>query len=242
MVWELQEKMKQIYNLYEQRQPLRGGGKRQNCHGNVKSASLERGEEPGEVCRQSWRLCPGFGESQSGRVMLSLQSCPYFERFSRCWADVSPSQTFSCPGTQLPPTAPGMTRYHWALMTNQQTNYHFPEQALRSIPVRKSKGWGRRFSMQSAQAVSHAACHQMTLEKVLVFQSRRTTRVWNCGLVANERSLSNEMNLNLKIEWSRFSVGQHVYPLLETFKNMWGCLTRSMYIGLGLLWEEWCAN
>lgn len=43
MVWELLEKMKQIYNLCEQRQPLQGGGNHQNCHGNVKSDLLEQG-------------------------------------------------------------------------------------------------------------------------------------------------------------------------------------------------------
>lgn len=32
-----------------------------------------------------------------------------------------------------------------------------------------------------------------------------------------------------------------MYPLLETFRNMWGHLT-SMYIGLGLLWEEGWTN
>lgn len=92
--------------------------------------------------------------------------------------------------------------------------------------------------MQRTGAVSHAACHQMTLEKVLMFQSRRTTSVCNCGLMINDKSLSKDTNLNLKIKLSQFSVDQHVYPLLETFKNMWGRLTRSMYIGLGLLWEE----
>lgn len=70
-----------------------------------------------------------------------------------------------------------------------------------------------------------------------MFQSGRTTSECNCGLVTNNKSLSKEMNLISKPEWSRFSVDQHVYPLLETFKNMWGYLT-SMYIGLGLLWEE----
>lgn len=46
------------------------------------------------------------------------------------------------------------------------------------------------------------------------------------------------MNLNLKKEWNRFSVDHHAYPPLEALKNMWGHLTRSMYGGLGLLWEE----
>lgn len=92
--------------------------------------------------------------------------------------------------------------------------------------------------MQGSRAVSHAACHQMTLDKVLMFQSRIKTCVCHCGLVTNDKTLSKEMNLNLKTEQSRFSVDQHVHPPLEAFKNMWGCLTRSMYIRLGLLWEE----
>lgn len=54
MVWELQEKMKQIYNLYEQRQPLRGGGKRQNCHGNVKVLRWRKGKS--QVRSAGW-LC-----------------------------------------------------------------------------------------------------------------------------------------------------------------------------------------
>lgn len=59
MVWELQEKMKQIYSVHEQRQPLRGGGNQQNCHGNAEMLS-GAGGEPGEECRfagHSWRCC-----------------------------------------------------------------------------------------------------------------------------------------------------------------------------------------
>lgn len=63
MVWELLEKMKQIYNLYEQRQPLRGGGNHQNCHGNLKVLCWSKGGEPGEgwLCRTGGSALGGLG-------------------------------------------------------------------------------------------------------------------------------------------------------------------------------------
>lgn len=128
MVWELLEKMKQIYNLYEQRQPLRGGGNHQNCHGNLKVLCWSKGESQEKAGCAELEVLPWVGWVGDG--LTADLPCP--ELFSSCWVDVVPSQAFSCRGGRLSSDlkAPGMTLYHCALMINQQTNYHSQSRLL----------------------------------------------------------------------------------------------------------------